>query len=400
MSQLPAESRSGKLLRKTASVTATATRAAPEVVFVQPGFAHYRNRFFQSLAEGERMLVLYACADNEYPGAVVPGAFPHAFIESTTGSVFLDTFISLHRLSPDQVVSSVSNAPHSLAARLWCCMMRRPITIWIEEWGTPQRTGTGLARYMGRKLKRLLGNAVLRTAQIVIASGSAARAFAIKAGCSASSVLQTIQCSDDLAPGFTNGATHASSGIPRLLFMSRLIPSKGLDILLRAVAILDARNISIELVIGGDGPCREEWEALARKLALRNVAFLGAIQPSEVADLFREASIFVLPSIVRDNTGEPWGLVINEATSMGLPIVVSRTVGAGYDLVEEGKNGYVVPENDPGALAEAIARLLQDDRKAMGLASRRIFEQKNRLEHMVETFKGAINRNRSGSRRS
>jgi glycosyltransferase involved in cell wall biosynthesis len=88
--------------------------------------------------------------------------------------------------------------------------------------------------------------------------------------------------------------------------------------------------------------------------------------------LYGLADAFILPS-----HSEPWGLVVNEAMSCALPVIVSRVAGCAQDLVQEGWNGYVVPPADSAQLSRAMARVLGDSelRRQMGARSRQIIQQ-------------------------
>jgi glycosyltransferase involved in cell wall biosynthesis len=89
---------------------------------------------------------------------------------------------------------------------------------------------------------------------------------------------------------------------------------------------------------------------------------------------YAAADLFVLPS-----RREPWGLVVNEAMASGLPVVATRNVGAAQDLIIDGQNGYVSPENDPEALASVIDRACQSEERlrAMGVRAQRLIQSWN-----------------------
>jgi glycosyltransferase involved in cell wall biosynthesis len=102
--------------------------------------------------------------------------------------------------------------------------------------------------------------------------------------------------------------------------------------------------------------------------------------------------VFVLPSITTLNYKETWGLVVNEAMNQGVPVVVTDAVGAGVGgLVQDGINGFVVPERDAAALAYAIGRLLDDEslRASMGAAAQQTIAAWDN-ERMVRGFRAAI----------
>jgi glycosyltransferase involved in cell wall biosynthesis len=153
---------------------------------------------------------------------------------------------------------------------------------------------------------------------------------------------------------------------PTLLFLGRHRYYKGVDTLLEAMPAIDA-----QLLIGGDGPLRGEWEALTDRLNLRaKVRFLGKIPHAQMPDFYAGGTIFVLPANAR---AEAFGKVLQEAMAAGLPCVTTE-LGTGTSfVVRHEESGLVVPPRDPAALATAINRLLAEpDRAAeMGAAGRR-----------------------------
>ncbi len=147
-------------------------------------------------------------------------------------------------------------------------------------------------------------------------------------------------------------ARHPEAGEPwRLLFAGQLARFKGVEFLLRALAVLDPElTVELDLVYQVD----TEEAALRREagqLGLERVRFLGARSPVELAQLYAAAHVFVLPS-----TGEALPSVISEAQFVGRP-VVGTDVGAVREQV--GDFGEVVAPRDPVALAHAIARVLK-----------------------------------------
>jgi glycosyltransferase involved in cell wall biosynthesis len=140
-----------------------------------------------------------------------------------------------------------------------------------------------------------------------------------------------------------------------LLFVGRLHPNKGVPYLLHAMHKVVKECDSVQLLILGDGPEREQLVTLAQKLSLGNhVSFAGRVSNEEVLDRMASSDIFVLPSIAE---GLP--VVTLEALASGLPIVETDIVGVS-EVVTEGENGFLVKPRDPVELADRIIRLLKD----------------------------------------
>jgi rhamnosyl/mannosyltransferase len=166
---------------------------------------------------------------------------------------------------------------------------------------------------------------------------------------------------------------------PIVLFVGRLVPYKGVDVLLEALAGLNACGLIV-----GDGPLRAALEARARELDIAGrVRFLGSVADDELAAVYRACDVFVLPSVTRQ---EAFGVVQLEAMAAGKP-VVSTDVGTGVGWVNRhGETGYVVPPRDPVALREALRRLLGDPtlRKSMGDAAAKRVRSTFTLERMID----------------
>ncbi len=189
-------------------------------------------------------------------------------------------------------------------------------------------------------------------------------------------------------------AATEPQGPPVLLSVGRLVPKKGFDVLLKAAAALEQNGHSFVLRIVGEGPERERLESLRRQLGLeRVVRFVGSVSPEEMPRVYHEAHVFVLPSVI-DARGDRDGIpnVAAEAMASGLP-VVSTTASAISDLVRDGTEGFLVPEKDDVALAEALARLLVDPalRRRMGRAGRTrveaVFDREKCIDELASLFR-------------
>jgi glycosyltransferase involved in cell wall biosynthesis len=169
---------------------------------------------------------------------------------------------------------------------------------------------------------------------------------------------------------------------PVLLFVGRLRYYKGLDHLLRAVALLPG----VQLVIAGDGARRGACRRLAGVLGIDGrVVFTGDVSEGDLASCYRAASLFVLPSTSR---AEAFGVTAVEAMACGLPVITTE-LGTGTSWVNRaGVTGLVVPPGNPGALAAAIGELLASAGRleAYGAAARQRAERLFSAETMVEAI--------------
>lgn len=147
----------------------------------------------------------------------------------------------------------------------------------------------------------------------------------------------------------------------KILFVGRLIERKGVHILLESFAKVNKIFPKTQLIIAGDGPWRKRLEDLRDKLDIKDkVIFKGYLKSGELEKEYKEADIFVLPSIhdVKGDT-ETLGVVLIEAMEYGVPVIATN-VGGIPDVVKDGYNGLLVPEKDPDALAQAIIKLVEN----------------------------------------
>jgi rhamnosyl/mannosyltransferase len=156
-------------------------------------------------------------------------------------------------------------------------------------------------------------------------------------------------------------------GTPLVLFVGRLRYYKGLHVLLQAVSRLHS-NAQVLLV--GSGPEEARLREQARDLQIRErVHFLGDVSDTELPAIYHAANVLVLPSHLR---AEAFGIVQLEAQAAGLPVVCTELgTGTSY-ITRHGSTGFVVPPDDPAALARALDVLLENPLLArqMGAAGR------------------------------
>ncbi len=165
------------------------------------------------------------------------------------------------------------------------------------------------------------------------------------------------------------------------LFCGKLIPKKHpLDLLL-ALERARATGAPAHVLVVGDGELMAEARALVERRTLP-VTFAGFLNQTEIVRAYVAADCLVLPS----DTGETWGLVVNEAMACGLPAIVSDQVGCGPDLVSEGVTGATFPVGDVDALAQRLIALSGDPSalRAMGARARERVHSQYSVERAVE----------------
>ncbi len=184
--------------------------------------------------------------------------------------------------------------------------------------------------------------------------------------------------------------SQPSGSVLNLLYLGRLIPTKGVDNLVQSLGRLDSSVLSqVRLTIAGAGPMLGDLRQLADKLGLRgNVEFAGAVPSDRVSEFYSSANLVVLPS-----HREPWGLVVNEALAHGVPVMAPWWVGAAQDLLIDGQTGVVLTDNEPDTIAAAINKVVDNRQllQSMGVQGRRhVIEGGWFLRGALEAAKRAI----------
>jgi colanic acid/amylovoran biosynthesis glycosyltransferase len=158
----------------------------------------------------------------------------------------------------------------------------------------------------------------------------------------------------------------------QLLQVCRMVPKKGVDTAIRSVARARALGLPVCLEIIGEGPDRSSLELLTSRLKVTNfVSFLGARPYSELREAFARADALVQPSrtAVDGDTEGGHPAVVLEAQAQALPVLATQHADIPM-VVQHGRTGFLVPENDEAALARAICVFSTMDRPKMGALAR------------------------------
>ncbi|MFI7605057.1 glycosyltransferase family 4 protein [Micromonospora sp. NPDC049366] len=178
------------------------------------------------------------------------------------------------------------------------------------------------------------------------------------------------------------------TGRPVVVCVSRLVPRKGQDMLIRALPEIRRRVPDAALLIVGGGPYRTALEKLARDTGVEpDVVFTGSVPHDDLPAHYAAGDVYAMPCRTR-NRGldvEGLGIVYLEASATGLPVVAGDSGGA-PDAVREGETGYVVGGRDVAQLADRVSRLLADRDLArqFGAAGRAWVEREWRWETQAQ----------------
>jgi glycosyltransferase involved in cell wall biosynthesis len=170
-----------------------------------------------------------------------------------------------------------------------------------------------------------------------------------------------------------------------LLAVGDLIPTKGQELILKAIARLAPGFPQLHCQFIGEGPDRARLESLASELGIaQRVQFLGRRGRAEVAESMRGCSVFVLPS-----RSEGLGCVYLEAMACGKPVIACHGQGIA-EIIEQGRNGWVIPPDGLDELVQALSTLLQsrDLSTRIGLAGRETILNRFTLSHQAGALAG------------
>ena len=223
---------------------------------------------------------------------------------------------------------------------------------------------------------------VLRRASVAVSAGSYPEAEALRNAKEQLAPIVQVPPGVDTdrfvpQPSETQGAIRRELGLDEESFLiasySRLVPRKGMDVLIEAAALLRDQIPNLEIAIGGSGRDRERLERLASDLN-SPVTFLGRVSDEALPGWLAASDLMVMACRSRwlGLEQEGFGIVFVEAAACGIPVVAGRS-GGSHDAVVDGETGLIVDDpSDPQAVADAILTLYRDPdlRRRMGEAGR------------------------------
>ncbi len=350
----------------------------------------YRVPLYERLAHRHEIEVLcYGGAERYVPpwfadldGQLAAAPFPARRLRGLREALFLGRRY-------EAVIAPFAGGALLPAAYVGARSFRRPFMLWASVWVEPRSAAHTLARPAIRH--------IYRHADAVLAYGEHVRRFVAAIRGRDTDVFVVPQAVEpelfarrvEQTEIDTFRARHRLPDGPLVIYAGRLVPSKGIDVLLgawrdvhreatRDVHREATRDVHREatprdvhreatLVVIGDGPLAAHLHGIP------NTRFLGPLPRAELAVAYAAGELTVVPSVPTPRFVEPWGLVCNEAMSQAKPVIASDAVGAvAGGLVRDGQTGVVVPAGDARALARAIETLLADEplRRRLGFAAR------------------------------
>jgi glycosyltransferase involved in cell wall biosynthesis len=270
----------------------------------------------------------------------------------------------LARAAPDVIICGGYSYVASWQLLRWARRRRVPVVLWSESNARDFRAGYFLVEAAKRWF--------IRRCDAYLAAGTSSRQYLLDFGvpperiCIAPSTVDVASFEARAAAArASEAALRAALHLPRRYFVSvgRLLPEKGVFVLLEAYASLEAGlRRDVGLVFVGDGPSRADLVARAADLA-GQVSFAGFVQPRELAPYYALSEAFVFPTF-----SDPWGLVVNEAMACGAAVIASDVAGCAADLVHQ-DNGILVQPRNVALLAQAMRALALHPAQAQAMGA-------------------------------
>lgn len=264
---------------------------------------------------------------------------------------------TLKKIEPDIVVGSEYNP--TVIQALWYCKRKKiPYVSWTD--------GTLFSERNINFVQKFLRKYIVVNADSYIASSTKSKEAQVHYGadeknCHISFLSVDVEKYIQRPQGQGKG---------KILCVGSLIERKGIDLLFQALAKV---NEDYELYLAGDGDGRTALSKLAEKLGIQmKIHFLGQLGREELLKHYADSDLFVLPT--REDC---FALVILEAMCSNLPIICSKYADGAFDLIEDGKNGYIIDPYSTEKFAEKIEQVLRgkEIRKSMGQYSQTILEK-------------------------
>lgn len=364
------------------------------VLFLTNYASPYRVRFFDALGKAAQVTVLFSERTEEKTHRHADwfekssGHFQAVQLEnrvaSIRGKALCSDVIRWLKQPYDAIVICGYSSPTAMVAMAWLRLHRIPFYLEVDG---------GLIRqenWLKYRYKRLL----VGGASYWLSTGEKTTEFLLHYGAQAGKIFvypfTSLSASEVCTAPLTKeqkaelrqelGVTEGNM----VLSIGQFVPRKGFDVLLDAAAKLPPDTGVY--IVGGE-PTQAYWDQIQR-LGLTNIHFFGFQKKQRLVKFYKAADVFVFPT--REDI---WGLVVNEAMACGVPVVATDMCVAAQELIRDGVNGYVVPVDDPDAMAEKIKCLLAADRLAHAQAAvdtAQHYTIENMAKVHVDIFEGRV----------
>ena len=239
-----------------------------------------------------------------------------------------------------------------------CKKRKIPCIYWNERWEWNKKE-IPVKRKLSYFAHRIMIKFVCKNVNQTIASGTKAKEYLEMLNCRRISVAYDSSTSPRVEVQSDFSQLYGiQKGEKIILYLGRIIEQKGLDILLRAYEELENKPW---LLIVGEGEFEKQCGQYVKYHNLNKVIFIGKVQPNLRSEYYRQAHVFVMPSVLRKGRNDAWGLTINEALEQGTPVIATDVCGGAYDLLSE-DSGIMVRNGSVEELYQALSYYLQKEK--------------------------------------
>jgi glycosyltransferase involved in cell wall biosynthesis len=341
------------------------------IAFITNLPSHFHTRTFETIAEHYNTDFFFFSDGTEswvekkndqkvgnYKGNYVKGIRITSRVRINT-----DLIMRLIRGHYDVFIQSINGRFELAATYIIARLLKKPFILWSNLWFHPQT--------LFHKITFPITRYIYRHADAIVAYGYHVKNYLVLLGVDERKISYSWNVADNSLynkPISENELTKLREqfnlyGRYVVLFVGRLSEEKGLEYLLDAMRKLP-QELKVSLLIVGDGDKKDILKQLVNEYSLGHVHFIDYILNKNLASYYAIADVFVLPSITTKTLKEVWGIVLNEAMNQGCPVIATNAVGAAMGgLVQQGKNGLIVPERDSQALANAIIEVFSNQEK-------------------------------------
>ena len=374
-----------------------------KILFIHPEANEYRKEFFNLL--NENLDITFAFTGGHNWGEKIPEAKnwkyknfkPYKFI-GYQGEFAPVIFFELIK-DYDIIVSSIITSFPTHFSFLVAKMLGKKFVLFDELWMWP---GTFLA-----KLALPYAKYIARHSDAILAAGTKAKEYYVnKLGVCEEKVFICQNSAEDLSKQKISQEkfeeiknTVKPNNELVVLYLSRVIELRNLDCLITAFGKLEKEFSSAKLVIGGDGDYLNRCKSLSNELNIKNILFLGKIHHNDIIYYYSLCDVFILPGKIMPESSvnvESWGLTLNEVMSLGKPVISTDSVGAAFDLIYNGVNGYRIKNNTVKEMTMVLDKMLKSNnlRQKMGMASLELiknFTAQKQFESFVKCLQNVSN---------
>jgi glycosyltransferase involved in cell wall biosynthesis len=288
----------------------------------------------------------------------------------------------LNKENPDKIICFGWDHFAAYVANWWARKNKKDFILWSGS--------TKYERSWRRTLFSPLVKYLIKRTDKFFAYGTRAKEYLIHLGAHTSSIQLFFNTIDiDFFEKNTNNITDLEKkrikdkiGIKTnkvILFSGRLIEMKGIFEMVEGFKLYTDGNEKASLVIMGTGPDEEKLKKKIKEERIENVFFVGFVQYKDLYKFYAISDLLLFPS-----RQDIWGLVVNEALACGLPVITTEKVGASVDLVENTKNGFIIPPNCPKCIRDSIAKVFENSLDEQN--NSRIILEKTRVENILDNI--------------